>query len=111
MGIHLRQPVVLLPRGGVGRLCHPGLAHHVVVGVFLVDSLHPPGHGILESVRVSVHADAVDADCLNPPDGVLNQIAQHVWIVLVKVGHRRHKPTLRCFVQVYLRGIKVAYGC
>ena len=32
-------------------------------------------------------------------------------IVVVEVGHRRHEPTFKSFVQVYLRGVWVADRC
>ena len=67
-------------------------------------------HRIGIGIRVGVHTDAVDADSLNPPDAVLNEIAHEMGIVLVQVGHGGNKPALRGLFQVNLRSIRVEHG-
>ena len=100
VGIGFCEFRVLLPGGGIGGLGHPGLTHGVEVGVLVVEFLHPLGHGIVISIRIGVHADAVDAYSLNPPDAVLDEIAHEVGVMLVEVGHGRHEPTLGRLLEV-----------
>ena len=75
IGVLLCKFRVLLPGCGIGRFRHPGLAHGVKIRVFLIEFLHPLGHGVGIGVRIGVHADAIDANGLNPPDTVLDEVA------------------------------------
>ena len=87
VAIGLGHLAALLPSGRVGRLFKPGFAHNIEVGVLVVDNLHPPCHGFGVGVWVGVHANAVDAHCLDPPDAVLDEVVHHMRIVLVEIGH------------------------
>ena len=87
VAVGLGHLAALLPSGRVGRLFKPGFAHNIEVGVLVVDDLHPPCHGFGVGVWVGVHANAVDAHCLDPPDAVLDEIVHHMRVVLVEVGH------------------------
>ena len=59
---------------------------------------------------MGVHADAVDANSLNPPLAVLYEVLYHVGVALVKVGHGRNKPSVNSFLQVYVGRIRVYDG-
>ena len=111
VGVVCRELGVFLPGGGIGGLCHPGLSHGVEVGVFLVELLHPLGHRVGIGVGIGVHADAVDADGLNPPDGVLDEVAHQVGVMLVEVGHGGHEPAFDGLLHIDLRGVGIDDGC
>ena len=103
----LRQLRVLLPGCGVGRLRHPRLTHGVEVGILVVQLLHPLGHGVSIGIGIGIHADAVNAYSLYPPDAVLDKVAHQVRIALVQVGHSGNKPALSGLLEVYLRGVGI----
>ena len=78
--------------------------------VFLVEFLHPLSHGVSVCVRIGVHTDAIDADGLYPPFGVLDEVAHQVRILLVQVRHRRDEPPFHRLAKVYFRGVGVDDG-
>ena len=53
----------------------------------LVDAFHPLCHCLAVGIGVGIHAYAVYACRLYPPDGVLYKILYYMRVALVKVGH------------------------
>ncbi len=111
VGVVLSNLAVTLPGSGVGGVLKPCLAHNIEVGVLAVERAHPACHRFGVGIGVGVHAYAIDAHRLNPPDAVLNQVVHHMHIVLVEVGHGRYEPSLHCLLQVDIAGIGVKHRC
>ena len=61
------QAATFLPEGGAGSFAIPTFAHDVVVGVFVKHCGEPFAHSFGVGIRMSVHADTVDAGIFNPP--------------------------------------------
>ena len=110
VAVLLGNLAVALPSSSVRRLFKPSFPHHVEVGIFLVDGLHPARHRTSKGIGIGIHANAIDAHCLNPPDAVLNEIVHHMRIVLVEVGHSRYKPTLNSLLLIHLACVRVEHG-
>ena len=68
-------------------------------------------HGVGIGVWVGVHAYAVDAYGLYPPDAVLDEVFYDVRVALVEVGHGGHEPSVYGLSEVYLAGVWVDDGC
>ena len=109
--VSLSEFRVFLPSSGISRLCDPCLTYGVEVGIFFVNLFHPLGHSICVGIRISVHADAVDANGLNPPHAVLDEVAQEVWIMLIQIWHRGYEPAFGCLLEVNLRSVRVDNRC
>ena len=105
--LRCREFGVFLPPGGIGRFGNPCFAYGIVVGVFLVQFLHPLAHTVVVGIRVGIHTDAVDVGKFNPPEAVLDEISQHVRVLLVEVGHGGYKPAVVHLVEVVFRCIGV----
>ena len=99
-----------MPRGGVGRFGDPRFADGVEIRIFLAELAHPFGHGDSVGIGIGVHANAVDSDGFDPPNGVLNKVFQDMGIALVEVGHGGNKPAFGGFAKVDFRGIGVENG-
>ena len=84
--------VVLLPVGQLGNLGIPALAHDVHIRILVGHGLAPAGHRLRLVVRVRVDAQAVQTGIFNPPYGPLLEVFQHIGVVEVHIGHRRHEP-------------------
>ena len=85
----------------------PAFAHDVEIGVFPAYGRAPLAHRHLLVVGVGVDAEPVQAGILDPPHGPLLEILQHIGIVEVHVGHRRHEPAALLQVEVVARSVGI----
>ena len=99
--------MVLLPEGHLRDVEVPALPYDVQVRILVRERLAPLGHGSGLVVGIGVHAQAVQAGVLHPPDGPLLEVLQHKGIVQVHVGHRRNEPAAFLPVAVLHRGMGI----
>ncbi len=85
----------------------PALAHDVELRIFALNVAAPSGHCMEVGIGIGVHAYAVDAALLDPPYGVLDQVALEVGIALVEVGHLFDKPSVGGALAVVVGGVGV----
>ena len=100
---------VFLPSSSIGRFSDPCFAYHIKVGVLFIQFSHPGSHGPSIGIGIGIHANTVDANGFNPPFAVLNQVAHHVGILLVKVGHSGYEPSVHCLTLISFGGIRVKH--
>ena len=84
--ISLIERAILLPPRGTDSVLGPHLAHNIKLRVLSHNLQIPLAHHIIIGIGICILTNSIDTRILNPPDGILNQVASDVRISLIYIN-------------------------
>ena len=75
--------------------------------VIFVEDANDPVNADGKQGHLEAVANTIYTHCFNPPLAVLYKVFDDMWVALIQIWHRRHKPAIYSLLKVNFAGIDV----